>query len=101
MELLEQNFWQDSNLRVKLMYESVKYDVLRSFVIELYTTSQHHSVKSILQTSLHKKQSEFGFSSSIFYVKNNYNLSRMLNLEKKFWLQKMFEPLYLVKNEHK
>ena len=27
MDLLEQNFCQDSNLRVKLMYEPVKYDV--------------------------------------------------------------------------
>ena len=24
INILEQNFWQDSNLRVKLMYESVK-----------------------------------------------------------------------------
>ena len=29
IKLLEQKFYPDSNLRVKLMYESVKYDVLR------------------------------------------------------------------------
>ena len=29
MDLLEQNFCRDSNLRVKLMYESIKSDVLK------------------------------------------------------------------------
>ena len=30
IDLLEQTFCPDSNLRVKLMYESVKWDVLNS-----------------------------------------------------------------------
>ena len=30
MDLLKQKLCQDSNLRVKLMYESVKYDVLKT-----------------------------------------------------------------------
>ena len=29
IDLLEQKIYRDSNLRVKLMYESVKYDVLK------------------------------------------------------------------------